>query len=486
MLEKQSPELSRPFYKKIGKHYADVRQYDLAEKYYVRAGAPVDAFELYIRANKWELALKVARENLREDEIVELYARAGQRFAEEGLYKEAEKLFLTIDQPDYAINVYKKAEQWDNMIRLVAKHRKHLLADTHLSIAQRLERNNNLKQAENHYIQAGSWHGAVEMYKNNGLWEDAIRVCRINGSEKETSELAKKWAESLGPEAGMKMLLKMNLVDAVIEYLIDRKEFQEAFKMAKENAKHKTRDVHLKYAFFLEDENRFKEAEEEFIKAGKPNEAVNMYEHQEDWVSALQVARQYDPQGVPTILLNQGRSFMQKGDFARAEQCFIQAKKPEMAIKMYLDRGSKTEAMRVAKKHAPQLVNQIHMNLTEETRPEDMSGDEIINSAKLWEDSREWVRAIDTYLEVRYEHFPDDTDKLEHAWEKAVQLVMTHDKQRAQEIVSVVCKRFRDIRKFDLAAEFYEQIGYYEEAVVCYIGAKNFDRAQDLVSQIGG
>merc|ERR1719378_1282756 len=123
----------------------------------------------------------------------------------------------------------------------------------------------------------------------------------------------------------------MNLVDAVIEYLIDRKEFQEAFKMAKENAKHKTRDVHLKYAFFLEDENRFKEAEEEFIKAGKPNEAVNMYEHQEDWVSALQVARQYDPQGVPTILLNQGRSFMQKGDFARAEQCFIQAKKPEMA-----------------------------------------------------------------------------------------------------------------------------------------------------------
>jgi intraflagellar transport protein 172 len=49
------------------------------------------------------------------------------------------------------------------------------------------------------------------------MWEDAIRVCRQNGNEKETCELAKKWAETLGNEAGMKMLLKLNLVDVIIE-----------------------------------------------------------------------------------------------------------------------------------------------------------------------------------------------------------------------------------------------------------------------------
>ena len=54
----------------------------------------------------------------------------------------------------------------------------------------------------------------------------------------------------------------MNLVDAVIEYLSDRNEFDEAFRMAKQNAKHKISDVNLKYAFFLEDEKRYKEAEE--------------------------------------------------------------------------------------------------------------------------------------------------------------------------------------------------------------------------------
>jgi hypothetical protein len=35
------------------------------------------------------------------------------------------------------------------------------------------------------------------------------------------------------------MLIKMGLVDAVIEYLSDRNEFDEAFKMAKQGAKHK-------------------------------------------------------------------------------------------------------------------------------------------------------------------------------------------------------------------------------------------------------
>jgi len=77
------------------------------------------------------------------------------------------------------------------------------------------------------------------------MWEDAVRVCKLYSSDKETCELAKQWAETLGPDAGMKMLLKMNLVDAVIEYLCSRFEFEEAFKMAKQNAKHKISDVHI-------------------------------------------------------------------------------------------------------------------------------------------------------------------------------------------------------------------------------------------------
>jgi intraflagellar transport protein 172 len=74
----------------------------------------------------------------------------------------------------------------------------------------------------------------------------------------------------LGPEEGMRVLKKMNLVDAIIEYQSDRNEFDEAFRTAKQHAPYKIMDVHLKYAFYLEDEKRYKEAEENFTKAGKP------------------------------------------------------------------------------------------------------------------------------------------------------------------------------------------------------------------------
>ena len=106
--------------------------------------------------------------------------------------------------------------------------------------------------------------------------------------------------------------------------------------------------------------NRYKEAEEHFIKAGKPSEAVNMYEVRKDFFSALQVARQYEPSSVSAILLNQGKSFLEMGDLAKAENCFISAKKPEIVIKMYTDAGNYPEALRVAKKHAPHMVNDLN------------------------------------------------------------------------------------------------------------------------------
>ena len=76
----QSPEMARPYYKSIAKHYEDIRQYDFAEKYFIKANQPIDAFEMYARASKCDQALKVARENLPENDIVSLYVQQGQNF----------------------------------------------------------------------------------------------------------------------------------------------------------------------------------------------------------------------------------------------------------------------------------------------------------------------------------------------------------------------------------------------------------------------
>ena len=46
---------------------------------------------------------------------------------------------------------------------------------------------------------------------------------------------------------------------------------------------------------------RFGEAEEEFVRAGKPKEAIDMYCHQQDWAAALNVANTCDSSSVPAI-----------------------------------------------------------------------------------------------------------------------------------------------------------------------------------------
>lgn len=49
---------------------------------------------------------------------------------------------------------------------------------------------------------------------------------------------------------------------------------------------------------------RHKDAEEHFIKAGKPEEAINMYEHLSDFESAKRVAKLYLKSSFIGILLN--------------------------------------------------------------------------------------------------------------------------------------------------------------------------------------
>ena len=97
------------------------------------------------------------------------------------------------------------------MIRLVAAYHEDLLVDTHLHLAkvsfditpyllvvkqcmhiylcislipfltghpsaQELEAENQLKQAEYHFVQSKDWKAAVNMYREKNLWDDAYRV----------------------------------------------------------------------------------------------------------------------------------------------------------------------------------------------------------------------------------------------------------------------------------------------------------------------
>ena len=380
--------------------------------------------------------------------------------------------------------MYKNLKQYDNMIRLVSQYRQDFLKNTHNMVAQYLEADKNLKLAEKHYIEAANWKGAVQMYSSHNMWEDSLRVAKANGSKNEINELAKKWVVNLPKDQALKMLLSMNLGEAAIDILCDSKEFEAAFKLAEQYERYKIPDVHLKYAMELEDEKDFNRAEEHYIKANQVQEVIQMYEHINDYQSALRIARQHDPASVISIYVNQGKYFLDRKEYTKAEICFVSAKQPEYMVRIYQQEKNLQEALKFASKHAPNLVEDLQkQKIFEIPKDKKMSGPEMMENARLYEDSKEYIRAIDTYLDINEEHF-QDVERLEDAWNRAVYLAMEHDKNRASEIIHSAAMKFKKIQKFTDAAVLFENMGNIDDAVTCYVACKKWDNALKIVQSI--
>lgn len=480
------PNVSINFYIDIGRHFEIQRKLDLAEKYYIMSKEYIHAFNMYVNAGKWEKAESIIKKFMKDEESSKIICNEAMKYEHEGKLKEAEKLYILAGEHDIAISMYKGLKQYDNMIRLVSQYRPDFLKSTHQMVASYLEAEGNLKQAEKHYVDCGNWKACVEMYRSHNFWEEALRVAKANGNKNEINEIAKKWVMNLPKDQQIKMLLSMGLGEAGIDILCDNKDFEAAFKLAEQHEKYKLPDVHLKYAMELEDEKRFHDAEEHYIKSGQVQEVIQMYEHIGDFQSALRVARQHDPSAVQTIYFNQAKSFLSTKEYGKAEVCFVNAKQPEHMIKVYCQEGNLQAALKFASKYAPHMENDIRTQMIigyKEKPAEKMSGSELEENARLYEDSKDYSRAIDTYLEINEKHIRDE-DHLEELWNRAVNLALEFDKSRAHEVVFEVANKLKKIGKFNQASSLFENINQLEEAVKCYIESNNYERAAKLASAI--
>ncbi|CAE8665032.1 unnamed protein product [Polarella glacialis] len=368
------------------------------------------------------------------------------------------------------------------MLRLVSKYRKELLNDTYKHIAEQYEMKGNLKKAEHYYVEAKMWTSAMSMYRQLEKWEDAKRVAKVHGGKSSFEKVVLAQAHATfkehGAEAGAQLLAKHGLIEIAIDYAVEHSNFQHAFELATHSAKHKLPDIHLKKALALEDDEQFKLAEEEFIKAVKPKEAIDMYVHQRDWVSAMRVAEAYDRDGIKDVMVHHAKDLVDQNNLQAAENLFIQAGKPDLAVQAYKSKRMVNEAIRVCKKHCPHMLGDVVDSYSEggsgaqgvliaitpptwdpiceaklKKRGATQSLEEVLDAAKIYEETGNYSRAIDTYLSVD-ENSTADPDRLEEVWENAVRLAMKHAQERYNEIVAVVAKRLKMIQRFEA-----EQLG---------------------------
>jgi intraflagellar transport protein 172 len=150
-----------------------------------------------------------------------LYSEQAKILEQQGRYKEAEKLYITISDPHQAIQMYKRIKNYDNMIRLIQEFHSDMVNDTYVHLAKELEQANNFKQAESYYIKGNDWKAAINMYRKMDNWEESYKIAKNYGGPVPTKQVAYMWAKSLGGDSAVKLLTKLGLLEQCIDFAIE-------------------------------------------------------------------------------------------------------------------------------------------------------------------------------------------------------------------------------------------------------------------------
>ena len=477
------------YYKTVSTHYEEGHQYAEAEKYYLKAQIPKDAVAMYTRCNMWEHAHNVAKVHMSDQQISDLYVNQARQLELQGKFKEAEQLYRKIQDPDLAIHMYKKAKKYDDMIRLVAQYRSKHLGKTHLTLAQHSEKEGNYKQAESYYIQAKvepapgedtvqeGWKMAVNMYRSAKMWEDAIRVAKMHGGTGASRNVVIAWALDLGGEQGSKLLIRFGMVEQAIEYCNNRFLFDTAFDLAQRAMPNMIPQVHFKHALYLEDEGHFKEAEEEFIKAKQPKEAIDMYIHTHMWPDAMRVASAFKPSSIPDVLIAEAKFAFERRDFSQAEHFLLEANEPAMLTNLFKEAGMYKDAKRIAQEHAPHLVAQIELD--EGKKAADKSP---VDAAKHFDEAGDYGRAVEEYFKITTEHA--SVDVCVDMWTRCFNLCLNHQRDNLPLAKKLLVEKLIEANKHENAASLLELLEDYRGAVKVYVRGRLWHKALSLAGNV--
>ncbi|VEN45242.1 unnamed protein product, partial [Callosobruchus maculatus] len=474
----------KKYYELIANHFAAAKDYSTAEKLYAACGMYKQAVSMYNEAGLWEKAHSLASIHLEQDEVSDMYIKHAEQLEEAGKYREAEKLYLSVSSPDLAIAMYKRVEQYDNMIRLVEKYHPNLLHTTHLHLGQQLESQGKYRAAEIHYLAVNEWKAAINMYKSLGMWEEAYRVAKQNGGASSANQVAFLWARTLPMDSAIKLLNKYGILEQCINYACETYKFDFAFQLCK-NLPNKVDEVHLKYAMALEDDGKFSEAETEFIKAKKPKEAILMYIHAQNWINALRIAEKYEPEAVPEVLQAQASQCFKDKQFSEFEVLLLRAQVPQLIVQKYKSEDMWIDALRVCKDYLPHLYPtlQTEYSSSHHNKMTDVNIETLLSRANEWALAGQHRQAVDCLLQVNTNI--TEPSIVKRALLRAADMVNKFlFGQEAMDIIKVLSPRLMEVGEYNVAAQLYVSMEMMKEAIDTFITAEEWNKARKVAKEL--
>lgn len=477
------PEEIRKYAVELSEHLASVGDLETAEDILLRGEMYRKAIEMLNQHGQWEKAYDIAEKYLSDsDDVRDMFLELAKQLEAKHKYRDAEKIYIAIEEPNLAIQMYKSNEMYDSMLRLIERYHKDMVESTHLNLARQLEGKNKYKTAEVHYVAANDWKSAVHMYCLAGKWEDANRIAKQKGGADASNQVVFMWARSLPLEGAARLLTKLGQVDNAINYACDAGQYDFALDICRLIDKSPD-DVHLKIAMVLEDEGKFSEAENEFILANKPKEAIMMYTHANDWKSAIRIAEKHAPEMVTEILTSQAAAALETRNYNEYEALLIRAEKPEIIIQHYKEFGMWQDAIRIAQEYAPMLLPDLQRHQNQVARHSMGDAKYLLQQASEFARNEEFKKAIDCLLQINSHN--SDEKSLERALLKAAEICNQFlEGDIAQEVARELAPRLLQINQVGPAAHLYLAAELPKEAVDVFIKTENWNKAKRLAKEI--
>lgn len=129
--------------------------------------------------------------------------------------------------------------------------------------------------------------------------------------------------------------MRLHYFDPCLQLACEANLFDWALEIVKYGTEEQKKEVYYRHAIALEDEGRLPEAEREFLRAGKPMEAVQMYIHNKNYEAAEEIAKTEGEDALMNVLVARATEAVEKRDYSLAESLLLRARKPEIIIEHY-------------------------------------------------------------------------------------------------------------------------------------------------------
>ncbi|KAI4488597.1 hypothetical protein M0802_011487 [Mischocyttarus mexicanus] len=474
VIEDDDPQIQKQC-EKLGEYFESIGDKNLAESLFLRALNPKRAIDTHIQSGNWNRAHEVATEYMNTEEANEVLAKHAETLEQTGDLRHAETLYVAIGEYDSAIAMYRKAGQRTDMIRLVAKYRPELLQTTHTHLARELDAAGKPREAEEHFLGANDWRGAVASYRSANMWEDALRVAKQASGEKAAQQVALMWARTLVPELGARLLMRLTYFEACLQIACEAGLFDWALEISKYGTSDQKKEVHYRKAMALEDEGRFSEAEKEFIQAGRAMEAVQMYIHTRDWEAAEDVAQSHIPNALNQVLVARATEAAETQDYSLAESLLLRAHKPEIIVDHYKKAGMWSEALRVCREYLPSQEAALRRELGQKSAGID--GLNALEEAQKWLEVGEIRAALDILIL--------DPQASRNSLTRAADILLHQaDTETAIEIGGDLGTRLFDVGEHALSAQVFLQADRIRDAINALAAVNEWERARRIVREL--